>query len=332
MRKIFILCVIYVVTVTGFYISNLRQLEAQQKTSQIIIEPIHIVRLEKSILACPNKEAIATLLQRYPLLLQQFWGIENDADIQMIADKFYTLHQHGAIQELHQDVADTFQELSALTKELTYAFATLKHHYPDFTPPQIITIVTGMDADIYVSKELVVISLDCFLGDNAKWRPQLPAYILHTYQPNYIATKVVAALSSYFNTADGENNTLLHDMLYQGKRYYFTKMLLPKLSEAMLLGYTPTQMEDTIEHRRIVWQHFIDHELLYATDHTIKNKYLATRPFTVEIGEGCPGNIGGWLGFEIIKKYMKHNSSVTLPELMQNKDTQKIFVNAKYKP
>ncbi len=332
MRKISILCIIYAVTVTVFYISNLREREAQQKASQLVMEPIHIERLEKSILACLNKETIAELLQSYPLLLKQFWGIYNDTDIQMIADKLYTLHQHAAIQELHQDVADTFQDLSALTKELTHAFATLKRYYPDFTPPQIITIVTGMDADIYVSKELVVIGLDCFLGDNAKWRPQLPAYMLHTYQPNYIAAKVIAAVSDYFTTADGDDNTLLHDMLYQGKRYYFTKMLLPNLSEAMLLGYTPTQMEDTIEHKRIVWQHFIDHELLYTSDHMIKNKYLAPRPFTGEIGEGCPGNIGGWLGFEIIKKYMKRNSKVTLSELMKDKDTQNIFVKAKYKP
>ena len=262
----------------------------------------------------------------------KFSKVNFDVRFNEIADRIYSLNQHEAMQELYQAVADTFKDLSDLRQELSYAFSYLKHHYPDFTPPQVITLITGMDADIYVSKELVVISLDCFLGDEAKWKPQLPDYMLYTYHPTYIASKIIAALSFYFNTSDKDDNTLLNDMLYQGKAYYFTKMLLPHVSETILLGYTPTQMEDTTENKRIVWQHFIDNELLYTTNHIKKKKYLSPRPFTAEIGTGCPGNIGGWLGFEIIKKYMKHHTEITLPELMQDTNSQLIFKQAKYKP
>jgi len=81
-----------------------------------------------------------------------------------------------------------------------------------------------------------------------------------------------------------------------------------------------------------VWEHFIDQELLYVTDHLIKNKYLQDRPFTAEIGRRCPGNIGRWLGWEIIKSYMKRNTEENLTTLMRNTDTQALFFASGYRP
>lgn len=330
-RKIFILCIIFTLCVVGGYMATIHH--NSPKTGRYsIIAPVKIVRLEQGICTCQTREEIAALLQDYPLLLSQFWGVTDSAHVSLIADKIYALQQHVEIKGLYKEVTASFRDLSALSDDLRYAFSVLQHYYPDFTPPQVITIVTGMDTDLYVSKELVVISLDCFLGDTAKWRPRLPDYMLCTYQPDCIAAKVIAALSFYFNVADGEDNTLLHDMLYQGKGYYFMKVLLPNTPEGMLLGYSPTQMEDIIANRCIVWQHFIDQELWYSTNYRVKNQYLAPRPFTGEIGPGCPGRIGAWLGFEIIKGYMKHHPEVRLPELMQNTNVQHMFTQARYRP
>jgi hypothetical protein len=100
----------------------------------------------------------------------------------------------------------------------------------------------------------------------------------------------------------------------------------------MILGYTAEQLADTQKNQRIVWEHFIEHQLLYETNHLIKKRYLGTRPFTAEIGPRCPGNIGGWLGWEIIKQYMQRNPKTTLEELMQDTNAQKLFTSSKYRP
>jgi hypothetical protein len=289
--------------------------------------------MEDRLFSLQSKEEIAALLEGYPLLTKKFWGLENEQDTHDMVDKLYAMTQHPAMQQLYQEVRHTFKDLTTLTKELAYAFKYIKYFYPNFEAPQVMTLVTGMGSDLYVSQELIVIGLDFFLGDSARWRPQdMPDYLLRTYQPGFIAPKVILALSFYFNKEDHQNHTLLHDMLYQGKAYYFTKMLLPNLPESVILGYTPAQWEDTNKHQSIVWKHFIEHELFYQTDHMIKRKYISARPFTSEIGPGCPGNIGGWLGYEIIKRYMKNNPQTTLPALMENTDTQRIFTEAKYKP
>ena len=61
-------------------------------------------------------------------------------------------------------------------------------------------------------------------------------------------------------------------------------------------------------------------------------KYMGETPFTQGFPEGSPGRVGHWTGWQIIKKYMKNNPSITIKELMQEKDAQKILNLSKYKP
>jgi hypothetical protein len=52
----------------------------------------------------------------------------------------------------------------------------------------------------------------------------------------------------------------------------------------------------------------------------------------VEVGEKCPGRIGQWVGWQIVNAYMNAHKDVTLPELMNQRDAQKLFKESKYKP
>lgn len=333
MRKLIIILPLVILSILGIFILHTRTIPCKKQNLKGISMAIQIERVESRLFSSQTKEEIAALLKDYPLLTSQFFGLKNEQDTHAIVDKLYEMTHHPSIQKLYQEVEHTFKDLASLTKELEYAFKYLKYAYPSFQAPQIITLITGLDADMYVSKELIVIGLDFFLGDHATWKPQgMPDYLLRTYQPSYIAPKIILALSHYFNQLNIDDLTLLHDMLYQGKAYYFTKMLLPHIPESVIIGYTPTQWEETSKHQRIVWQHFIDQELFYQTNKIIKTKYIGTRPFTSEIGPGCPGNIGGWLGWKIINKYMKDHSTITLPQLMQDMKMQQIFMQAKYKP
>ena len=45
-----------------------------------------------------------------------------------------------------------------------------------------------------------------------------------------------------------------------------------------------------------------------------------------------PGKVGAWLGWQIVKAYMKENPNTTLKELIAIKDGQKILTGSKYKP
>lgn len=333
MRKLTITVLVLLASMLGLYVlySVLSQPKRINPTGISI--SLEIKRIENVLFNLKTKSEIGTFLEENQLLAEIFLGINNDQEKSKLIDKLYDMVHDASIQALYQEVQHKFKDITKLQSQLEYAFKCLKYYYPAFEVPQVVTLITGMGSDLHVSKQLIVISLDFFLGEGAKFRPlRMPDYILRTYQPQYILPKLILLLSQQFNVENLKDNTLLHDMLYVGKAYYFTKTLLPEVSDAIILGYTEAQYSDTEKHQRIIWQHFIEHELFYETNHMVKKKYLDDRPFTSEIGYGCPGNIGGWLGYQIIKKYMKNNPNTTLPMLMQNIDVQHLFMQAKYKP
>ena len=334
MRKLTITALILSATsMLGLYVLYNALFQPRQINLSDIPVSLEIKRLEDSLFNLQTKAEIANFLEHHQLLAEEFLDIKDDQEKNKLIDKLYDMVHDASIQALYQEVQHKFKDITKLQSELEYAFKCLKYYYPTFEVPQVVTLITGMGSDLHVSKQLIVISLDSFLGEGAKFRPlRMPDYILRTYQPQYILSKLILLLSQQFNVENLKDNTLLQDMLYAGKAYYFTKTLLPEVSDAIILGYTEAQYSDTEKHQRIVWQHFIDHELFYETNHMVKKKYLGDRPFTSEIGYGCPGNIGGWLGYQIIKKYMKNNSNITLPMLMQNTDAQYLFMQAKYQP
>jgi hypothetical protein len=60
--------------------------------------------------------------------------------------------------------------------------------------------------------------------------------------------------------------------------------------------------------------------------------YIGEGPFTQGFSqELSPGNIGQWLGWQIIKKYLSKNPDITPEELMKT-DSKIILEEAKYKP
>jgi hypothetical protein len=59
---------------------------------------------------------------------------------------------------------------------------------------------------------------------------------------------------------------------------------------------------------------------------------MGERPNVYEIGEKCPGRIGAWVGWEIVRAYMANNPRVTLQELMEEDNPKKIFTLSKYRP
>ena len=130
-------------------------------------------------------------------------------------------------------------------------------------------------------------------------------------------------------TAD--DNPLIQQMVEKGKRLYVLSKLLPTTEEYMLMGYTANQLKDTYANERRVWDLFIQNNLLQVIDNNIIKNYIGEGPKTQELGEGAPGNIGSFVGWQIVKKYMQKNPGISLPDLMKmNPET--IVQEAKYKP
>ena len=334
MRKLVIascLCLAVAVSLcTVFFFHSLLHPKAPDVSG--ITVAIAVQRLEQKLFALESKEDIGAFLKTHPVFAVQFLGVAAGSDEAMLIDRLHAMIHNTALRDLYHEVQRVFGDFSAIQEQLVSAFRYLHYYYPDFQLPQITTFITGMGTDLYVSPALIVIGLDFFMGTEAKFRPQLPQYILSTYQPAYIVPKILLLLSQRLIEMNATDQTLLADMLYYGKAYYFTKAMLPAVADHIILSYTPEQLAAVNQHQDIVWAHFIEQELLYTTNHLTKNKYISDRPFTAEIGTQCPGNIGRWLGWEILKRYVEKMPEVSLPSLMHHQDSQAILTQSKYRP
>lgn len=293
---------------------------------------VKVHRLEQELFKLKSKEEINLFLKNTPLFNKQLLDpAQYPNDSAKIHALFGMIHD-PYMDTLYRQTQTVFADITELEKEFEDAFKHIKYYYPNFKAPAIYTVVTGLSYDLEVSDSAIVIGLDFFLGDKRKYQPNgIPQYILRRYRPEYIVSMSLMAMSEKYNVTDPSDQTLLAEMIYYGKAYEFVKNMLPDKNDTLIIGYTNQQLVDTEANQESVWAHFIEQKLLYETKNSVKIKYTSERPYTAEIGQKCPGAIGRWLGWKIVRRYREKQESVTLPELMKTKDAKLIFNQSKYK-
>ena len=88
---------------------------------------------------------------------------EGDKNRVQVIDLFKKMYENEEFISLCADVNKEFENLDGFKKELTYAFKTLKFYYNDFKIPTVYTIISGFGTDLYVDKDIVIVSLEYFL-------------------------------------------------------------------------------------------------------------------------------------------------------------------------
>lgn len=294
---------------------------------------VSIERLDKKLHKIPTKEELAELLDSHPTFAESFLHISEYPMPEIIIERYHDLLNASDIDSLFYEVDKTFGDMEDIRLQFEDAFRRLKYYYPDFKVPKIQTVVTGIANDLYISDSVIVIGLDYYLGPKGKYRPRgIPDYLLNRYQKEYMVPQIMLMYSNYFNQTDMKDKTALADMVFYGKAYYMAKNLMPCTPDSLFTGYTAFETEDIEEHEQVIWAGLLENQALFDTSPFIKDKFLSERPKTVEIGEKCPGRIGRWVGWRIVQKYAQEHQEVSLPQIMQTSDAQKIFSESKYKP
>ncbi len=298
-----------------------------------IVVSVSAERWDQQLFELEGKEEIAEFLKQHPLFSKQFFHLDLYPHDSLAVNYLHAFLNNPGSSILKEEINRVFGDLSQLQGHLEQAFKYLQYYYPDSKIPKIYTAVTGFAGnDLYVSDSAVIIGLDYYLGEKAAFRPlDYPRYILKRYRREYIVPSIILLLSTGLNRTELEDNSMIAEMIYYGKAYYFSKQVLPFTADSLLIGYSGEDLSNVNENQDVIWSHFIDKKLLYETSHFVKKKYMDERPKTLEIGDKCPGRIGEWIGWEIVKEYMVERQ-LTLPELMETSDARQVFMQSKYKP
>ncbi len=293
---------------------------------------VEIERLEKDFFSMEQESEVRDFLKKNPLFADQFLQLNEYPHDSILVNALVGLATNQSLDSLAQQAIQTFENVDQEEEHLETAFKVLKHHYPEFTAPEVKTFVSGLSQDLFVSDSLMVLGVDYFIGKDALYRPDTYNYILQRYERHHMVPAALLLLSNRYNKADFLDRSMLSEMVNAGKAYYFVQTLMPCVPDSSIIGYSGQQLADVTHNEGRIWAHFIEKSLLYEKNPMQVQKYMGERPSTPEIDKNAPGRLGTWVGWQIVRKYMERNPDVTLPELMADTDFKKIFAESKYKP
>ncbi len=290
--------------------------------------------MQDSLLHIRSKATLVNILTRHPVLRDEIFRRAEYPDDSTFINDLYSRFNNPHFDTLAHETRRVFGDLNELRAAFHQAFTNLKYYYPDFIPPRIKTVVSGFDTDLFVSDSLIVVSLDFYLGRGAKYRPKVYDYMLRKYDPGDIVPScmLIYGISPRYNRSDMKDKTALAEMVAFGKSFYFAKHMLPCVPDSTFIWYTPEEITGSRKNESLIWKRFVDSQVLFSTSHKVKQDYLGERPVTIQVGEKCPGRIGQWMGWQIVKKYAEQHPKESLPELMNEDNAQKIFKESAYKP
>lgn len=227
-----------------------------------------------------------------------------------------------------------FTDLSSLEAKLQKAFRYYKYHFPEKEVPRVFTYISGFNQAMIMMPGGLGISLDNYLGQDCRLYTMLafPEYKRKNMNPDKIPFDALFAwgLSEFEMSSDQDN--LLANMIYQGKLMYFLDAVFPDERDELKIGYTTDKIEWCRDHEEAMWTYLIENKVLYTNDRMTILRFINPAPFTSAFSSESPGRTGVWLGWQIVRKYMKNHPEVTLAGLMTEKDPQKILNQSRYAP
>ncbi len=236
---------------------------------------------------------------------------------------------------LYDTVQKHFPDTKKIDAELTQGFKYMKHYYPAYKVPKVIYFVSGLNYWSAVSYESVMaIGLDMYLGKDYPFYAsvQIPDYMTSRLEPAYVPVNVFKVIQQDYYPFSAEGQTLLDMMLQKGKQLYFLDLMLPQTEDSIKIGYSSQQIAWCHANEAQSWNFFIEQKMIYDTDWQKILRYVNDGPSSTGMPQESPGNIGSWLGWQIVRRYMEKNPNTTIEQLMKQTDGMAFLKDSGYKP
>ncbi|GIV34751.1 MAG: gliding motility lipoprotein GldB [Chitinophagales bacterium] len=237
------------------------------------------------------------------------------------------------VLEVRDSCHTLFGDFSRQAARLERALRHVKYYFPQKKIPEIVTFLSNFSyAALTYDTFYLGIGLDMYLGKDFKYYPSLfPQYLYEKFSEEYLVANSMKALAGYYFNPQPKDNRLISQMIVNGIVLYFTDLTLPDEEDYVKIGYRPEDIQWCQMNEPEIWKYFIDRELLYSTAAETNRRYVTPGPSTTGMPRESPGNVGTWVGWQIVRAYMKKFPDTPFEELLK-KDPQEILVLSGYKP
>jgi len=236
-------------------------------------------------------------------------------------------------QETYKDILEKYASFDKEKKDITKAFSYYHHYFPKKEIPRVYTVISGFNQSIVIDSMVLAIALDKYLGEKDVFyeRLAIPIYLRKKFNRELIPVDCMRAIAWGEFPFVGEDN-MANNMIYEGKIQYFLEATLPFVDDTLKMGYTEKQMKWCYINEKKLWTAIVEDEMLYQTKPIQIKNMIKEAPFSQPFGNHSPPKLGVWIGWQIVRSYMKNNPQITLKELMENNDYTAILNSSSYRP
>ena len=236
-------------------------------------------------------------------------------------------------QEIFNEILQKYKSVEFLETELFKFFKKNKAIDDRFVEPKVITVNTDINYrnKIILADSLLLIGLDNYLGANHHFYDELPLYLKEDFTSSNIISDIAEQFAINF-VPRIEFYTFLDKIIYHGKILYYKDISLD-IEDRHKIGYSIDKMKWAEENEYFVWTYFIENNILFNPENNLTNRFINDAPFSrfyLEIDNESSEMIGKYIGWQIVKSYMKSNDRSL--NNMLTKSPIDIYNNSKYKP
>ena len=297
--------------------------DIENEISKIPVE-VSILRFDKQF-ANTSIDSLGPLKEKFPMFFPK-----------RTPDSIWTARMQSPLhQEMADEVLKIFPDQRLLADNLGPLFQHITYYFPSFRAPTTVTLLNDIgyqDRVIVASDTLLLLSLDNYLGEDHRYYSNFKRYIVKNLNSSRISIDIAKAYAQKYVSLPTKN-TFLEQMIYFGKQLYLQQLWLPNTSDGYKIGYTEQQWQWAEENQVYMWRYFIEKELLFSTDPGLTPRFISNAPFSkfyLELDNESPPMIGRYLGWQIVRSFMKNNDIT--PQQLLVFDAETLFKKSKYKP
>ena len=225
------------------------------------------------------------------------------------------------VKRVENRIAEKFEDLSPRKKIIFDGFKHLKYHFPEGTyPKNIVFINSHFASNIFCTEQEVGVSLERYLGAETDVIKELPdpifQWIKDKMDAQYLERDVLTAWIMTHFIAESKGTTA-EKMVHWGKVIYLTEAAFPKMDKNIIMRYSKEDYEWATDNEYSFWQYLVKEKMLFSENERDQMNFLSDAPFTAGLPEKGPDRLGQFMGWKMVKSFMKANPKMSLADMIQ---------------
>lgn len=297
------------------------------------IQQITINRFDKdamqyTLLEISEKE---TFKQKYNSVLENYIDLIYPDTTISIDSKMESFENSNAIKLFYPKVDSVFYDNSKIENDLSVINQNLESIL-NIALPHIYTAIIPYNQSIIVTEEDIIIGLNHYLGADYPPYSDFPEYKRRFKTIERLKYDVCESILRTAFPFQRQENTFLEYLIYEGTIAHALELIVPNYKAPIALKFTEDQLNWCKTNETNIWNEIISTNILYSTKQEYKNAFFTPAPFTKYFSNSSPGELGKWVGKQIIRKYLDETDTsikdILLKHLYQN--SQSFLISSQY--